>query len=166
MWNSLPAAQYAGELFSATILALDVFNGPANNFSATVNLTGRDSLGATVPIGPSTTAPFQNAAWTGNLIETLVVTNLTLRADDGNGHSGLSGPINILPYPALTWSTSNGWLTLSWTGPSMLQSSTNVIGPYVDITEASESVVYRHNPKARGLLPAFGAACLDAFSEP
>jgi uncharacterized repeat protein (TIGR01451 family) len=135
-WNALPAAQYAGEPFSATIVALDAFGGPAVAFSGAVNLTASDAVGVPVPITPSGTAPFNNAVWTGNLIETLVVTNLTLRADDGNGHSGLSGPINILPHPALAYAISNGWLILSWTGPHMLQSSTNVIGPYLDIPEA------------------------------
>ena len=135
-WNALPASQYAGVPFAGTIVALDAFGGPANTFTGTVNLTATDYLGVPMPITPSTTAVFNNAAWTGNLVETLVATNLTIRADDGNGHTGLSGAINILPHPVLSGAISNGWLTLSWTGPFMLQSCTNVVGPYDTIPDA------------------------------
>jgi uncharacterized repeat protein (TIGR01451 family) len=74
----------------------DVF--PANSDTARwwfVDL--RFSTGSSVPssITPSVAGPFTNGVWTGNITPLLSATNLVLRADDGNAHSGLSNPFNV-----------------------------------------------------------------------
>jgi uncharacterized repeat protein (TIGR01451 family) len=46
-------------------------------------------------ITPTVTGPFTNGVWTGNITALLPATNLVVRADDGNAHSGLSNPFNV-----------------------------------------------------------------------
>jgi uncharacterized repeat protein (TIGR01451 family) len=46
-------------------------------------------------ISPSVAGPFTNGIWTGNITPLLPATNVVIRADDGNGHFGLSNPFNV-----------------------------------------------------------------------
>src|SRR6185436_12038417 len=58
----------------------------------------RFSTGSSVPssVAPSIAGPFTNGLWTGNITALVPATNLVIRADDGNAHSGLSNPFNVL----------------------------------------------------------------------
>jgi hypothetical protein len=47
------------------------------------------------------------------------------------------GPIFTLPRPGLSFTREGGDLILSWSGPFTLMSSTNVLGPYLDVLTAS-----------------------------
>src|SRR5262249_18739480 len=52
-----------------------------------------------VPIAPTNSASFVNGRWSGNIIVGQPATNVTLRADDGSGHYGLSLPFDVRPAP-------------------------------------------------------------------
>ncbi len=47
--------------------------------------------GDAVSIDPTTTGNFVNGVWSGSVTVDSIVTNMTLQADDGNGHDGFSG---------------------------------------------------------------------------
>jgi uncharacterized repeat protein (TIGR01451 family) len=46
-------------------------------------------------ISPIVAGPFTNGLWTGNIAVILPATNVVIRAEDGNGHFGLSNPFNV-----------------------------------------------------------------------
>lgn len=48
-----------------------------------------------------------------------------------------SGEVVPLPNPLLSWQRVQGQLIISWAGQATLQSSSNLLGPYVDISNAS-----------------------------
>lgn len=48
-----------------------------------------------------------------------------------------SGEVVPLPNPVFSWQRIQGQLVISWAGQATLQSSTNVVGPYVDVSNAS-----------------------------
>jgi hypothetical protein len=48
-----------------------------------------------------------------------------------------SGEVVPLPNPLFSWQMMKGQLVMSWAGQPTLQTSTNVTGPYVDLTNAS-----------------------------
>ncbi len=136
-WYPLPSAQYVGQSFPVTILAFDAYNNPASSFTNTVTLTATNA-GAAIPLTPGGSSPFNNASWTGNLAVSTAVTNLMLRADDGNGHIGLAGPISFVPRPVLSCATIySGSLTMTWSGASTLQWASDVAGPWHDLPTAT-----------------------------
>jgi uncharacterized repeat protein (TIGR01451 family) len=49
-----------------------------------------------IALSPTNSGTFVNGLWTGNLTLQQLATNLTLRADDGNGHNGISGAFQVL----------------------------------------------------------------------
>jgi hypothetical protein len=48
-----------------------------------------------------------------------------------------SGEVVPLPNPVLSWQLMQGQLVMSWAGQVTLQSCTNVLGPYMDLSNAS-----------------------------
>jgi uncharacterized repeat protein (TIGR01451 family) len=50
-----------------------------------------------VSISPTNSGSFSNGVWQGAITVTQPATNLTLLADDGNGHTGASNPFNVAP---------------------------------------------------------------------
>jgi uncharacterized repeat protein (TIGR01451 family) len=68
----------------------DVF--PTSTISPRFFVDLRYSSGASVPITPAVTGTFTNGVWSGPVTTMAPATNLFLRADDGNGHNGMSSP--------------------------------------------------------------------------
>jgi uncharacterized repeat protein (TIGR01451 family) len=52
-----------------------------------------------VAVTPSVSGNFTNGGWSGSLSVPQGATNLVLQADDGNSHTGLSSPFNVIPAP-------------------------------------------------------------------
>jgi uncharacterized repeat protein (TIGR01451 family) len=52
-----------------------------------------------IAIFPKNSGNFVNGKWIGTITVGQVATNVTLRADDGNGHYGLSLPFDVRPAP-------------------------------------------------------------------
>ncbi len=55
-----------------------------------------------IPITPAMTGGFVNGIWTGSMVVQQVATGVTLRADDGNGHTGDSAAFNVQSIGSLT----------------------------------------------------------------
>ena len=68
------------------------------------------TAGAPVPVAitPTNAGPFVNGFWSGDLTALQDGTNVTLIANDGAGHSGLSNPFNVVPTLGIT-QTSGGF---------------------------------------------------------
>jgi hypothetical protein len=61
-------------------------------------------------ITPTNTGNFVNGVWAGNITVQPPATNVTLIANDGNGHAGISNPFNALPpqiSPIITTQPTN-----------------------------------------------------------
>ena len=66
--------------------------------------------GSKLPCSPTNTGTFNNGIWTGNLAVQQVATNVFLFASDGNGHSGLSSPFDVVSsstVPIITLQPTN-----------------------------------------------------------
>jgi hypothetical protein len=92
VWSPISSQQFVNQPFTAAITAQDAFNTTVSNFNGTVALTGSG-----VSLTPTNSAIFVNGVWSGNITIQQRTTNLVLRADDGNGHFGLSTPFNTAP---------------------------------------------------------------------
>jgi hypothetical protein len=57
-----------------------------------------------------------------------------------------SGEVVPLPNPLLSWQSIRGQLVMSWAGQPTLQSSTNLTGPYMDLTNASSPYTNSQGP--------------------
>jgi uncharacterized repeat protein (TIGR01451 family) len=55
-----------------------------------------------VPITPPNSGNFVNGVWSGSVTVQQPATNVTLQADDGFGHLGVSNPFNVTPTPGQT----------------------------------------------------------------
>jgi hypothetical protein len=56
--------------------------------------------GAIIPMTPTNTTAFVKGVWTGNVAVLQVVTNVELTVNDGNNHTGVSNPFNVVPAVA------------------------------------------------------------------
>ena len=90
VWSAIPSPQLAGQPFGVTITALDYSNNVATNFNGTVALSA-----GTVAINPANSGNFTNGVWSGSVTVPQHETNVVVRADDGNGHVGLSNPFVV-----------------------------------------------------------------------
>ncbi|MDB6112919.1 MAG: hypothetical protein JWR69_4669, partial [Pedosphaera sp.] len=93
VWNTIPSPQVTNYPFTTTITVLDAANAVVTNFTGLVNFT---TTPASVLINPVVSGVFSNGLWSGNLAIQSVATNLVLRANDGDGHVGLSNPFHII----------------------------------------------------------------------
>jgi hypothetical protein len=80
----------------------NTIDGIANNFEGwyvdDINVSGGGSSGP-IPVSPTVTGNFSNGVWSGSISVGAPATNVTLRADDGNGHSGLSAAFRVINAP-------------------------------------------------------------------
>jgi uncharacterized repeat protein (TIGR01451 family) len=68
-------------------------------------------------ITPTNSGNFVNGTWTGNLTVLQPATNIVLRADDGNGHTGNSNPFDVVvPSDQLLISPSDGLVSQGYAG--------------------------------------------------
>jgi uncharacterized repeat protein (TIGR01451 family) len=164
----------------------DVF--PANSDSARWWFADlRFTTGSSVPssIAPSVTGPFTNGVWTGNITALVTATNLVLRADDGNAHSGLSNPFNVALQNDLSLTVSDspdpvvigGYLTnfviVTNSGPAAATAVTvtNFIpasASFVTATlsQGSSSLVAGHVECALGSIPGGNFATIAIVTTP
>src|SRR6266853_2354851 len=70
----------------------------------------RYKVGSVAPVSftPTNTGNFTNRVWSGSVTVQNPMSNIVMRADDGNGHAGLSNPFDVAPARGLldhfTWS--------------------------------------------------------------
>ena len=88
-------------------------DGFPNNFDSWqwvfVDIRYTVGIPVSLTITPTNSANFTNGVWRGNVTVQLPATNVTLLADDGQGHNGSSNPFDVLPASGQTthfvWST-------------------------------------------------------------
>jgi uncharacterized repeat protein (TIGR01451 family) len=102
----LPTSQMAGQPFPATVQALNASGSVAPGYSATINLRGTNS-GGTVGVSPSRIGPFTNGVWGGLLTLAGENQGVTLVADDGAGHSGVSATFDVVAGQMLSLPVSD-----------------------------------------------------------
>ncbi len=66
--------------------------------------------------------------------------NYTVSASNNLG-SVTSAAVGLRVLPVLAWGNATNHLTLTWTGPYVLQSATNAAGPYFDVLGAASPYV-------------------------
>ena len=93
-WQPISSPQMTNLPFGVTLSALDASNTVVTNFTGTVNLSA--PLNGGNPITPTVSGAFSNGVWSGNVAVQVFATNLILRADDGDGHLGLSNPFHVI----------------------------------------------------------------------
>jgi hypothetical protein len=92
--SNLAAAQIKSVPFAITISARDPNGILVTSFTGTTALSATGQSGPTV-LTPSTTGSFSNGAWTGNVTVGNYDQNITISADDGQGHTGQSNPFDV-----------------------------------------------------------------------
>ena len=110
VWSSIPSPQFVNVPFTVMIRAANATNGTFTNFAGSVVLS---SINGEVINSPEP-ATFNQGVWTGLITISNHVANLILRADDGNGESGLANAINIVDLPDLKFSISGNLLLIDW----------------------------------------------------
>ena len=91
-WSVIASPQYTNVPFGVTINAWDALNNPVTNFTGAVSLYSTSNH-----VVPVVSDNFTNGIWSGNVAVLNRATNAVLVADDGNGHTGLSNPFDVVP---------------------------------------------------------------------
>lgn len=111
-----------------------------------------DTIGS-VPVSPAISGNFTDGVWIGSVTMPQPGTNVTLRADDGLGHTGSSNPFNVAvqndlslvmldaPLPVFLGGTVTYTLTVSNIGPTDATGVvvTNLLPPTVTLVSAMSS---------------------------
>ena len=111
-----------------------------------------DTVGS-VPVSPTVSGNFTYGVWMGSVTMPQPGTNVTLRADDGLGHTGLSNPFNVAvqndislvmldsPDPVFLGGSVTYTLTVSNVGPTAATGVvvTNLLPPAVAFVSATSS---------------------------
>ncbi len=95
VWDPISPEQYTGQPFPVRITARNALDQTVTNLEEIVR------LGATndpILLAPTNVIRLTNGTWSGSLAVQQRATNLVLRADDDAHHTGLSAPLNILPF--------------------------------------------------------------------
>ena len=93
--GTLPQSVMAGAPIDVTIYALNTSGSVVPGYSGTVGLRAAGDYG-NIDVMPSTSGPFTNGIWSGSVALQGEGPNSTVTADDGLGHSGFNGLINVV----------------------------------------------------------------------
>jgi hypothetical protein len=96
-WNPIPSPRFANSPFSVVLQARDLSNGLSTNFTGTAILDSTNGLAVSPPVSGN----FVKGVWTGSVVIAQTASNLVLRANDGQAHSGLANPISVISPPNL-----------------------------------------------------------------
>jgi len=95
VWQTIGSPQITNAPFAVGVTALDFSNVVVTNFTGLVTLSALQPGGG-LPLTPTVSGPFTNGTWGGMLAVQTFGTNVSLRADDGDGHLGNSNPFHVL----------------------------------------------------------------------
>jgi uncharacterized repeat protein (TIGR01451 family) len=117
-WSAIGDPQTNATPFTATLTALDHFNGLATNFNGLATLTATGS-----PVNPSldpASGNFVQGLWTGSVSLIPAASNVVLRVADGMNRSAASNPFDVVDPPLLPPLLKNVYLgsnafQFSWT---------------------------------------------------
>ena len=125
-WSPIPSPRFVNNAFAVTIVALDVTNAVFTDFTGTVSLSTTNG----VPVSPPVSDNFIDGVWSGNIWVSQTVSNLVLRADDGDGRVGLANPIDVVNAPSIATAISGDSLSVTWPvspGGFVLEMSDNLL---------------------------------------
>jgi hypothetical protein len=106
-WSTVASPQTVNTAFMATVTAQDAYNNTVTAFTGTTNLSGlRAAMAGPVALNPVKTGTFSSGIWTGNVTVSQMGMGITLRADDGSGHSGVSNAFDVVEAPSLIVTTT------------------------------------------------------------
>jgi subtilase family serine protease len=109
-WSPIPSPRFVNNAFAVTVLAMDTTNAVFTNFTGTVSLSSTNG----VPVNPQVSDNFVDGVWSGTISVSQTISNLVLRADDGDGRVGTANAIDVVNTPAIQTSISGDSLTVSW----------------------------------------------------
>ena len=89
-----PGSVSAGTAFSLTVTAKDASGNTVTSYSGSVGLTA--SSGSVSPISTGTSG-WVSGVWTSSSVTLTTVGSITITANDGSGHTGVSGSITVSP---------------------------------------------------------------------
>ncbi len=104
-WETISSPQYVSQPFAVTVIARDAYGNTVSNFTGTVSFQLLD--GSLPPslfpdnfppetLLPTNSGNFADGLWTGTLSLLQPGENVTLVADDGSEHTGVSNPISVV----------------------------------------------------------------------
>ncbi len=91
---SAPGSVSAGTAFSLTVTAKDASGNTVTSYSGSVGLTA--SSGSVSPASTGTSG-WVSGVWTSSSVTLTTVGSVTITANDGSGHTGVSGSIAVSP---------------------------------------------------------------------
>ncbi len=100
IFSIISSPQYVDIPFSTTLTARDANGYNAIDFSGTVQLSGNvatEPPSTPVLISPVETGNFVSGTWTGDVTVLEGAADMYLEADDGGGHTGMSGIFMVVP---------------------------------------------------------------------
>jgi hypothetical protein len=109
-WRPIPSPRFVNNAFAVTVQAMDVTNAVFTNFSGTVLLSSTNG----VPVNPPVSDSFVNGVWSGAISISQNISNLVLRADDGDGRAGTANAIDVVSAPSLRTSPAGDSLSVTW----------------------------------------------------
>ena len=95
-WDAISSPQSAFSDIGVTITAKDSESETVTWFTGTANLSAFPTK-VSVSISPTQTGNFTDGVWTGDVMVLESATGVTLRADDGSGHTGDSNAFDVNP---------------------------------------------------------------------
>src|SRR6185312_793598 len=109
-WSAIPSPRFANGAFPVTVMALDTTNAVVTDFTGTVLLSSTNG----VTVNPPGSDNFVSGVWSGNIFISHTVSNLVLKADDGDGRVGVANAIDVVSAPSITTSISGDSLSVTW----------------------------------------------------
>jgi hypothetical protein len=109
-WSTIPSPRFVNGGFAVTVVALDTTNAVFTDFMGTVSLSTTNG----VLVSPQTSDDFVGGVWSGYILVPQTVSNLVLRADDGDGRVGLANAIDVVNAPSITAAISDDSLSVTW----------------------------------------------------
>jgi hypothetical protein len=96
-WSPIPSPRFPNSTFPVTVTALDTTNAVFTDFSGTVLLSSTNG----VAVNPTVSDNFVNGIWSGDVLISQTISNLVLKADDGDGRVGVANVIDVVNPPSL-----------------------------------------------------------------
>jgi hypothetical protein len=125
-WSPIPSPRFVNGSFPVTVMALDATNAVFTDFAGTVSLSTTNG----VSVSPQVSDNFVDGVWSGSILVSQAVSNLVLRADDGDGHVGVANAIDVVNAPSMGTSISGESLSVTWPvspGGFVLEMSDNLL---------------------------------------
>ncbi|MBN1475886.1 hypothetical protein JXA47_03950 [Candidatus Sumerlaeota bacterium] len=102
-WSAISSPQRLGVPFPVTLTARGADGSAVTDFTGSISITAINASGDAIAdaVQPASTGSFVDGVWSGDITVTEALEDLSLHADDGAGHEGLSASLDVVA-PSLT----------------------------------------------------------------